>query len=164
MNLSSFGQSDYIIVGPQNDCSRGISKNIHTDIKDFEINGNAKLKITTNQHRFFDNSKIYDAISGQLIWEWKGESSSATWYSKEHYIEINAKRLRIEFTQGYSDPFCNGYVKVEIISSNNHANSDNINDKKELINTDNVNTDSYKSALDRLDAKRFETKYNVRVL
>jgi hypothetical protein len=147
--FKSFSQQ-FTIVGPQNDCAKGISKNVHTDSKDFVIDGYAKLKITTQQHRFFDNSKIYDAINGNLIWEWKGESFNDTWYKKEHTIEINAKKIRVEFTQGYRDPFCNGFIKVEKISSDNQSTSQNIIEYNDLKI---ISVQNYKSALGRLEGK-----------
>jgi len=127
LNSQVFSQQ-FIIVGPQNDCAKGIGKNVHTDSKDFNIDGYAKLKITTQQHRTFDNSKIFDADSNKLLWEWKGESFEATWYTKEHFIEVNTKKIRVEFTQGFNDPFCNGFIKVEKISINNHGNISNNGD------------------------------------
>jgi hypothetical protein len=112
LHLQVFSQQ-FIIVGPQNACAQGVNKNIHTESKYLNIDGYAKLKITTQQHRTFDNSKIFDATSGDLLWEWKGESSQGTWYTREHYIEVNSNRIRVDFTQGYRDPFCNGFIKVE---------------------------------------------------
>jgi hypothetical protein len=106
-----------IIVGPQNDCAlKNIKKNVHTSSKWFDVTGVTKLKITTFQHRTYDKSSIYNE-NGVLIWEWNGESYSDTWYRKEHFLDINnAKKIKIEFTQGYSDPFCNGFVQVEKFS------------------------------------------------
>jgi hypothetical protein len=124
----------FIIAGPQNDCAKGISKNVHTDSKDFDIDGYTKLKITTHQHRTFDNSKIFDIVNDKLLWEWKGESFAATWYVKEHFIEVNAKKIRVEFTQGYSDPFCDGFIKVENISSDNQGAINNFVENKALNN------------------------------
>ena len=105
-----------IIVGPQNDCNtKGIHKNIHTSSALLELGNSNSLKITTNQHRTLDASRIYNE-SGQLIWEWKGESRSETWYTKEHYLTVNSSKIKIEFYQGYSDPFCNGFIKVEVLN------------------------------------------------
>jgi len=102
-----------IIVGPQGDCdTKGIRKNEHASSKWFDVSGVAKLKITTLQHRTFDKSRIYNE-SGNLIWEWGGESFNDTWYEKVHIVAIKENKIRVEFYQGYSDPFCNGSIKVE---------------------------------------------------
>ena len=102
-----------IIVGPQGDCdTKGIRKNEHASSKWFDVSGVAKLKITTLQHRTFDKSRIYNK-SGNLIWEWGGESFNDTWYEKVHIVAIKENKIRVEFYQGYSDPFCNGSIKVE---------------------------------------------------
>ena len=108
-----------IIVGPQNDCNtKGIHKNIHTSSAFLELGNSNSIKITTHQHRTLDASRIYNE-SGQLIWEWKGESRSETWYTKEHYLTVNSSRIKVEFYQGYSDPFCNGFIKVEVLNQKN---------------------------------------------
>ena len=138
--FKTFSQQ-FIIAGPQNDCAKGISKNVHTDYKNFDIDGYTKLKITTHQHRTFDNSKIFDVVNDKLLWEWKGESFDATWYVKEHFIEVNAKKIRVEFTQGYNDPFCGGFIKVENISSDNQSVSQNIAENKALDNPKNIEID-----------------------
>jgi hypothetical protein len=124
MFVKAFSQQ-FIIVGPQNACGQGVNKNIHTDSKYLNIDGYAKLKITTQQHRTFDRSKIFDAVSNELLWEWRGESYNATWYFKEHFIEVNTTRIRVEFTQGYKDPFCNGFIKVEKTTQNNYITKSN---------------------------------------
>ena len=116
-NIVSGQKIDVVIVGPQNACNTGVSNNSANNMKYFDIDGTTKLKITTLQHRSFDNSKIYNATDGTLIWEWQGESSNETWYTREHFIDVTAKRIRIEFMQGYSDPFCNGYIKVEKVKT-----------------------------------------------
>ena len=109
-----------IIVGPQNDCgTKGISKNIHTSSNWFDVSGVAKLKITTIQHRTYDKSRIYNE-SGNLIWEWGGESLYDTWYEKVHIVAIKENKIRVEFYQGFSDPFCNGLIKVEKVSNENN--------------------------------------------
>jgi hypothetical protein len=104
-----------IVVGPQNDCAtKKISRNIHTSSAYLELGNSNRLKITTLQHRTYDRSRIYDQ-TGKVIWEWTGESRSDTWYTKEHFLNVNCSKIKVEFTQGYSDPFCNGYIKVEVI-------------------------------------------------
>lgn len=143
MNVVLGQKADSIIVGPQNACNNGgVSKNKHTDIKYFDIEEPTKLKITTLQHRTFDNSKIYNAIDGNLIWEWKGESINDTWYTKEHFIEIATNRIRIEFKQGSYDPFCNGYIKIEKLgnksSSNVISNNTNFSSKSAEVNYINI--------------------------
>jgi hypothetical protein len=128
-----------IIVGPQNDCAlKKISKNVHTSSEWFDVKGVTKLKINTLQHRTYDKSRIYNE-DGILLWEWLGESYSDTWYRKEHFLEINTNKIKVEFTQGYSDPFCNGFVQVEKIS----FNSQNINSQDVNI-TSNINDDNQK--------------------
>ena len=159
LSFKAFPQQ-FIIVGPQNDCANGISKNVHKDSKDFDIDGYAKLKITTTQHRTFDNSKIFDVVSDKLLWEWKGESFDATWYTKEHFIEVNTKKIRIEFTQGFKDPFCNGYIKVEKISTDNQGNSHDIIYNKDLTNSENITIQNYKSAQIRLRDKSIDGTIN----
>ena len=150
--FKTFSQQ-FIIAGPQNDCAKGISKNVHTDSKNFDIDGYTKLKITTHQHRTFDNSKIFDVVNDKLLWEWKGESFDATWYVKEHFIEVNAKKIRVEFTQGYNDPFCGGFIKVENISSDNQSATNNLVENKALNNPKISSVKDYKSALARLEGK-----------
>ena len=140
LGFKAFSQQ-FIIAGPQNDCAKGISKNVHTDSKDFDIDGYTKIKITTHQHSTFDNSKIFDVVNDKLLWEWKGESSGATWYVKEHFIEVNTKKIRVQFTQGFTDPFCNGYIKVEKISLDNQSVSQNIAENKALDNPKNIEID-----------------------
>lgn len=121
-NIVSGQKINVVIVGPQNACNTGVSNNSASYTKYFDIDGATKLKITTLQHRSFDNSKIYNATDGTLIWEWQGESSNETWYTREHFINVTAKRIRIEFKQGYSDPFCNGYIKIEKLDNKSSSN------------------------------------------
>jgi len=98
------------IIGPQNlDCGQ----NIHTESKWINVTGTDTLYVNTFQHRFYDNSKIYDA-NNNLIWSWLGESTPAiTWYLRHHTVFVGGNdSVRIEFYQGYPDPFCNGYLQV----------------------------------------------------
>ena len=98
------------ITGPQNlDCGQ----NIHTESKWINVSGTDTLYVNTFQHRFYDNSKIYDA-NNNLIWSWLGESTPAiTWYLRHHTVFVGGNdSVRIEFYQGYPDPFCNGYIQV----------------------------------------------------
>jgi hypothetical protein len=128
-----------IIVGPQNDCAtKKIARNVHTSSSFLELGNSNRLKITTVQHRTYDASRIYDQ-SGTLIWEWKGESRSDTWYTKEHFLTVNSPQIKIEFTQGFSDPFCNGYIKVEVIENVQNSIQNNTVNSAELNNSKNVN-------------------------
>ena len=97
------------ITGPQN---KNCGQNIHTESKWIKITGADSLYINTFQHRLYDFSKVYDQ-NNNLIWTWLGENASATWYFKSHSIFVGGNdSVRIEFHQGFSDPFCNGYLQV----------------------------------------------------
>jgi hypothetical protein len=118
-NDSAQLQASGYIVGPQNlDCG----KNVHTESKWINTLGIDTIIMYTMQHRLFDASRIYDRTD-QLIWEWKGENASATWYEKQHSLNIEGNdSIKLEFYQGYNDPFCNGYLKVSgIICSDNYG-------------------------------------------
>ena len=133
-----------IVVGPQNDCAtKKISRNIHTSSAYLELGNSNRLKITTLQHRTYDRSRIYDQ-TGKVIWEWTGESRSDTWYTKEHFQNVNCSKIKVEFTQGYSDPFCNGYIKVEVIDDiqNSPQNMPEIQ-TSEISNTSDVESDEH---------------------
>ena len=149
-----------IIVGPQNDCAlKDISRNVHTSSEWFDVNGVAKLKITTLQHRTFDKSRIYNQ-SGVLIWEWLGESYDDTWYSKEHFLNINTKKIKVEFTQGYRDPFCDGYVKVEKVSFNSkNSSSQNVNiSSVPNVNNKNQNSCNFKFVIPKITWKLVDNR------
>jgi hypothetical protein len=131
-----------IIVGPQNDCAtKKISRNVHTSSAFLELGNSNRLKITTVQHRTFDASRIYDQ-NGTLIWEWKGESRSDTWYTKEHFLTVNSAKIKVEFTQGFSDPFCNGYIKVEVIDNVQNSFQNTSVNATELNNSTIVNQEN----------------------
>jgi hypothetical protein len=171
-------ESNYVIVGPQNDCStKKISRNVHTSSAYLKLDGtgNKKVKITTVQHRTYDLSRIYDQ-NGALIWEWKGESLSETWYTKEHFLTLSNNLIKVEFTQGYSDPFCNGYIKVEIIDQGNVQSNTvessqvyNVSDQKTkevqaISDTPlNISYEQYKKALD-LYFFSFKGRLNISAL
>ena len=149
-----------IIVGPQNDCAlKNIKKNVHTSSEWFDVTGVTKLKIITLQHRTYDKSRIYNE-NGVLIWEWNGESYSDTWYRKEHYLDINTYKIKVEFTQGYNDPFCNGFVQVEKVVFNKLNNN---------IQNNNITSFTKESSQKRdeiynLNGSKFEdfsNKYNI---
>ena len=125
---NSILSQNQIIVGPQNDCAlKNIKRNVHTSSEWFDVTGVAKLKITTFQHRTYDKSRIYNE-AGDLIWGWLGESYSDTWYKKEHFLDINTNKIKVEFTQGYNDPFCDGFVKVEKFNFNSQkSNNQDVN-------------------------------------
>ena len=95
-------------------------QNIHTENKWIDITGADSLKVYTLQHRLYDKSRIYDR-NNQLIWEWAGENSSATWYDRNHSVFVGGNdSVKIEFYQGYADPFCNGLIQVtKMICGNN---------------------------------------------
>jgi hypothetical protein len=97
------------ITGPQNiNCGQ----NIHTESHWIDITGADSLFVNTVQHRLYDFSKIYDQ-NDNLIWSWLGENANATWYFRSHSVFVGGNdSVRIEFHQGYSDPFCNGYLQV----------------------------------------------------
>ena len=113
------------ITGPQNlDCGQ----NVHTETKWINVIGADSLFINTAQHRLYDFSKIYDQ-NNNLIWSWLGENGSPTWYFRSHSLFVGGNdSVRIEFHQGYSDPFCNGYIQVvgiycsNLITSIGHVN------------------------------------------
>ncbi len=135
-SIIGFSQKS-IIVGPQNDCAtKKISRNTHTSSAFLELGNSIRIKITTVQHRTYDASRIYDQ-NGSLIWEWKGESRSDTWYTKEHFVTVNSSKIKIEFTQGYSDPFCNGYIKAEVIEIRNNLIENQSVNTSGLTNTKN---------------------------
>jgi hypothetical protein len=101
------------LTGP-NSGSNGECKglNIHTETKWINTRGIDSLYLTTFQHRLYDKSKIYDE-NNNLIWQWDGENSTDTWYTKIHKLKIRGNdKVRLEFFQGYDDYFCNGYLKV----------------------------------------------------
>ena len=106
------------IIGPQSDGS----KPIHTESKWINVNGTDTLFIHTMQHRFYDNSKIYDE-NNQLIWTWGGESVPATtWYPRNHSLSISGNdSVRIEFYQGYPN-FSVGHLQIVGISCGNSLN------------------------------------------
>jgi hypothetical protein len=117
------------ITGPQNiNCGQ----NIHTESKWINITGADSLFVNTVQHRLYDFSKIYDQ-NNNLIWSWLGENASATWYFRSHSVSVGGNdSVRIEFHQGYSDPFCNRYLQVVGMHCNNLTTNItvNTNDKK----------------------------------
>jgi hypothetical protein len=42
-----------------------------------------------------------------------GENGSPTWYFRSHSLFVGGNdSVRIEFHQGYPDPFCNGYIQI----------------------------------------------------
>ena len=101
------------IVGPNNiDCGN----NVHTKSKWVNVNGVEYLTVVTLQHRNFDKSVIYDQ-NNNLLWSWNGENSNDTWYYRRHKVSVKGNlKVRIEFTQGFSDPYCNGKLQVVGIS------------------------------------------------
>ena len=117
------------ITGPQNiNCGQ----NIHTESKWINITGADSLFVNTFQHRLYDFSKIYDQ-NNNLIWSWLGENASATWYFRSHSVFVGGNdSVRIEFHQGFADPFCNGYLQVVGMHCNNFTTNItvNTNDKK----------------------------------
>jgi hypothetical protein len=78
-----------------------------------DVTGVDSIEVNTMQHRLYDNSSIYDQ-NNNLLWSWDGESVPAiTWYFKKHIVDVsNNDSIRIEFYQGYGNPFCNGYLHV----------------------------------------------------
>ena len=97
------------VVGPQN---LNCGLNEHSESKWISVQGADSLIVETMQHRFWDSSKIYDS-NNNLIWSWGGESADATWYVRNHSVYVGGSdSVKIEFYQGYPDPFCNGYLKV----------------------------------------------------
>ena len=101
--------SNGYIIGPQLNCGL----NIHTDSKWINVTGADSLHVFTFQHRFYDQSAIYDE-NNNLIWNWDGESiPSDTWYPRNHSVNVSGNdSVRIEFYQGYNDPFCVGFLQV----------------------------------------------------
>jgi hypothetical protein len=149
-----------IIVGPQNDCAlKKISKNVHTSSEWFDVTGVTKLKITTFQHRTYDKSKIYSE-TGELIWQWSGESYSDTWYKKEHFLDINTNKIIVEFTQGYNDPFCDGYIKVEKLNFDSQKSDSQDVKIASVQNLGNLNRDENSDNIERLKKVEFSTILN----
>ena len=94
------------IIGPQ-----GPTQPVHTDTKWVDVTGADSLFIQTYQHRLHDHSKIYDE-NDNLIWTWDGESTTPTWYTKNHSLFIGGNdSVRIEFYQGYPD-YSLGYLQI----------------------------------------------------
>jgi hypothetical protein len=112
-NNAKWLEDNGYLTGP-NSGSNGECKglNIHTETKWINTRGIDSLYLTTFQHRLYDKSKIYDE-NNNLIWQWDGENSTDTWYTKIHKLKIRGNdKVRLEFFQGYDDYFCNGYLKV----------------------------------------------------
>lgn len=101
-------------------CGQGI----HKENKWVKITGTDSLHIHTMQHRLYDRSRIYDQ-NNQLIWEWVGESLGVpTWYIKNHSIYVGGNdSVKLEFYQGYTDPFCNGFMQVTKMICENNSNT-----------------------------------------
>ena len=101
------------IIGPNSGGNNCPGLNVHTESKWIKVTGTDSLYINTAQHRFFDFSKIYDQ-SNNLIWSWLGESVPAiTWYFRNFRVFVGGNdSVRIEFHQGFPDPFCVGYLQV----------------------------------------------------
>jgi hypothetical protein len=104
--------SNGYITGPNSGGGTCTGLNVHTETKWIDITGADSLFINTFQHRLYDFSKIYDQ-NNNLIWSWLGENGSPTWYFKSHSLFVEGNdSVRIEFKQGFNDPFCNGYLQI----------------------------------------------------
>jgi hypothetical protein len=128
------------ITGPENiNCGQ----NVHTESKWINVTGADSLFVNTFQHRLYDFSKIYDE-NNNLIWSWLGENAAPTWYFRQHSVFIGGfDSVRIEFHQGYPDPFCNGYLQVVGISCQTLtvcANNTNITPQTNFLITGNIAT------------------------
>jgi hypothetical protein len=120
------------ITGPNSGGGTCTGLNVHTESKWINVTGADSLFVNTFQHRLYDFSKIYDK-NNNLIWSWLGENASATWYFRSHSVFVGGNdSVRIEFHQGYSDPFCNGYLQIVGMHCNNLTTNItvNTNDKK----------------------------------
>lgn len=107
IDSTSLSNNGYVVG--DNDCGQGVN----TKSKWVNTAGVDSIAVRTFQHRLYDYSKIYDG-NNNLIWEWLGESVSATtWYDKYHGINVTGNdSIRLEFHNGFGGIFCNGQLEV----------------------------------------------------
>lgn len=140
---TSIGQDSLMLLNNgyitgNNPCGQGI----HTETKWIKVTGADSLHVNTFQHRLYDASRIYDK-NNSLIWQWNGENQSATWYVRNHSVYVGGNdSVRIEFYQGYADPFCNGQMQItKMICGSASTGINNVDKDMKLIIYPNPATD-----------------------
>lgn len=106
LNSTEYFYNNEYTVGPaQVDCRDGVwYDEMWVSTEDVQT-----IVFNTKQHRNYDRSRIYDQ-HGNIIFELIDISEAATWYDREHILNIAGNdSIKIEFYVGFDRTRVNGF-------------------------------------------------------